>query len=168
MEGFQALVTIVPWNFVAQIANLLITMLLVKKFLFQRVQKILDQRQALCNAQLEEAASAREKAEQAQAQYEEALAQAKAEAGEIVKAADRTAAAHSEEILEDARRQAQAMLAKAEADIAQQRKKAVNEVKDELGGIAVDIASKVVEREVRPEDHAKLIDEFIQNVGVDS
>ena len=162
MEGFQALVTIVPWNFVAQIANLLITMLLVKKFLFQRVQKILDQRQALCNAQLEEAASAREKAEQAQAQYEEALAQAKAEAGEIVKAADRTAAAHSEEILEDARRQAQAMLAKAEADIAQQ---AVNEVKDELGGIAVDIASKVVEREVRPEDHAKLIDEFIQNVG---
>ena len=122
MEGFQALVTIVPWNFVAQIANLLITMLLVKKFLFQRVQKILDQRQALCNAQLEEAASAREKAEQAQAQYEEALAQAKAEAGEIVKAADRTAAAHSEEILEDARRQAQAMLAKAEADIAQQRK----------------------------------------------
>ena len=111
MEGFQALVTVVPWNFVAQIANLLITMLLVKKFLFQRVQKILDQRQALCNAQLEEAASAREKAEQAQAQYEEALAQAKAEAGEIVKAADRTAAAHSEEILEDARRQAQAMLA---------------------------------------------------------
>ena len=160
MEGFQALVTIVPWNFVAQIANLLITMLLVKKFLFQRVQKILDQRQALCNAQLEEAASAREKAEQAQAQYEEALAQAKAEAGEIVKAADRTAAAHSEEILEDARRQAQAI-----AEIAQQRKKAVNEVKDELGGIAVDIASKVVEREVRPEDHAKLIDEFIQNVG---
>ena len=65
----------------------------------------------------------------------------------------------------NARRQAQAMLAKAEADIAQQRKKAVNEVKDELGGIAVDIASKVVEREVRPEDHAKLIDEFIDKVG---
>ena len=39
MEGFQALVTIVPWNVVAQIANLLITMLLVKKFLSQRVQK---------------------------------------------------------------------------------------------------------------------------------
>ena len=106
-----------------------------------------------------------EPCEEAQPEPADELAQAKAEAGEIVKAADRTAAAHSEEILEDARRQAQAMLAKAEADIAQQRKKAVNEVKDELGGIAVDIASKVVEREVRPEDHAKLIDEFIQNVG---
>ena len=106
-----------------------------------------------------------EPCEEAQREPADELAQAKAEAGEIVKAADRTAAAHSEEILEDARRQAQAMLAKAEADIAQQRKKAVNEVKDELGGIAVDIASKVVEREVRPEDHAKLIDEFIQNVG---
>ena len=65
----------------------------------------------------------------------------------------------------EARRQAQAMLAKADADIAQQRKKAVNEVKDELGGIAVDIAAKVVGREVSAEDHAALIDEFIQNVG---
>ncbi|MBQ8647081.1 MAG: F0F1 ATP synthase subunit B [Oscillospiraceae bacterium] len=165
MEQYQALVTIVPWNFVAQIANLLITMLLVKKFLFDRIQKVLDQRQAMCNAQLQEAEAAREAAQTAQAEYEQALAQARAEAGEILQAANRTAAARSEEMLAEARRQAQAMLAKADADIAQQRKKAVNEVKDELGGIAVDIAAKVVGREVSAEDHAALIDEFIQNVG---
>ena len=57
------------------------------------------------------------------------------------------------------------MAAKAEADIAQERKKAVNEVKDEIGGIAMEIASKVVEREIREEDHRDLIDEFIKNVG---
>ena len=51
------------------------------------------------------------------------------------------------------------------ADIAQERKKAVNEVKDEIGGIAMEIASKVVEREISEKDHKDLIDEFIKNVG---
>ena len=44
-------------------------------------------------------------------------------------------------------------------------KKAVNEVKDEIGGIAMEIASKVVEREISEKDHKDLIDEFIKNVG---
>ena len=58
-----------------------------------------------------------------------------------------------------------ALKQKAEADIAQERKKAVNEVKDEIGGIAMEIASKVVEREIKEADHQDLIDEFIKNVG---
>ena len=50
-------------------------------------------------------------------------------------------------------------------DIAQERKKAVNEAKDEIGGMAMEIASKVVEREIKEADHKDLIDEFIKNVG---
>ena len=50
-------------------------------------------------------------------------------------------------------------------DIAQERKKAVNDLKNEIGGIAVDIAGKVVEREINETDHKALIDEFIRNVG---
>ena len=41
----------------------------------------------------------------------------------------------------------------------------VNEVKDEIGGMAMEIASKVVEREIKEADHQDLIDEFIKNVG---
>ena len=54
---------------------------------------------------------------------------------------------------------------KAEKEIAQEKKKAVNEVKGEIGGIAMDIAGKVIEREINEKDHEKLIDEFISNVG---
>ena len=60
---------------------------------------------------------------------------------------------------------AAALRAAAEADIAQERKKAVNDLKNEIGGIAVDIAGKVVEREINETDHKALIDEFIRNVG---
>ncbi len=45
------------------------------------------------------------------------------------------------------------------------RRKAVNDIKNEIGGIAMDIAGKVIEREISEEDHKKLIDEFIENVG---
>ena len=41
----------------------------------------------------------------------------------------------------------------------------VNEIKDEIGGMAMEIAGKVIEREISEEDHAKLIDDFIANVG---
>ena len=49
--------------------------------------------------------------------------------------------------------------------IAQEKKKAINEFKNEIGGLAMDIAGKVVEKEINEADHKKLIDEFIKNVG---
>ena len=70
-----------------------------------------------------------------------------------------------QEIVDAARASARAMRDAAEADIEQEKKKAVNELKDEIGGIAMDIASRVVEREISEQDHRALIDEFIRNVG---
>jgi len=67
--------------------------------------------------------------------------------------------------LKSAAQEARAMKEKAESDIAQEKRKAVNEVKNEIGGMAMEIAGKVIEREIKEEDHAKLIDEFISNVG---
>ena len=94
------------------------------------------------------------------------IAERKAKAdSQIVASAQKTAAARSEELLGEARAQAAALKQKAEADIAQERKKAVNEAKDEIGGMAMEIASKVVEREIKEADHKDLIDEFIKNVG---
>ena len=67
--------------------------------------------------------------------------------------------------MRQAQEQAAGIRRKAEADIAQEKKKAINEVKDEIGGLAMDIAGKVVEKEINEADHKKLIDEFIKNVG---
>ena len=98
-------------------------------------------------------------------EYEQNMLDAKDKANQIVTSAQKTAAIQSEEILKEAADQAAAIKAKAEKDIAQEKRKAVNEVKNEIGGIAMEIAGKVIEREISEEDHAKLIDEFISNVG---
>lgn len=162
---FQQLVTIVPWNFVAAICNLLIQMWLIKKFLFKPVQKVLAQRQQLADDQIAQAETALGDAEAMRADYERRLAAAKEEAAALVQNATRTAQLRSEEILRQAQADAVEIKNKADADIAQQRKKAINEVKDEIGGIALEIASKVVEREIDEKAHQDLIDEFIRNVG---
>ena len=165
MQLYQALITLDGWTFVAQICNLMIQLVIFKKLLLNPVKKVIAERKAKADSQIADAQKLRTEAEAMKAEYEQNLQNARAEANQIVASAQKTAAARTEEMLGEARAQAAALKQKAEADIAQERKKAVNEVKDEIGGMAMEIASKVVEREIREQDHQDLIDEFIKNVG---
>jgi len=161
MELYQALITLDGWTFLAQICNLMIQLLIFKKFLLNPVKKVIAERKAKADSQIADAAKLRTEAEAMKAEYEQNLQKA----NQIVARAQKTATARGEEIVGEARAQAAALKQKAEADIAQERKKAVNEAKDEIGGMAMEIASKVVEREIKEADHKDLIDEFIKNVG---
>ena len=165
MQLYQALITLDGWTFLAQIYNLMIQLVIFKKLLLNPVKKVIAERKAKADSQIADAEKLRTEAEAMKAEYEQNLQNARTEANQIVAAAQKTAAARSEELLGEARAQAAALKQKAEADIAQERKKAVNEVKDEIGGMAMEIASKVVEREIKEADHQDLIDEFIKNVG---
>lgn len=84
---------------------------------------------------------------------------------EIVGSATRRAAERSDEILRESSQQASAMVKKAERVIEQERIKAHKELKDEVADLSVMIASKIVERDVKPEDHERFIEDFIDKVG---
>ena len=146
----QDLVTI-NWTFIAQICNLFIQMLLIKKFLFKPVREILAKRQAKADADIREAEEAKNEAAAIKAEYEQNMLEAKEKANELLATAQKNAAAKSDEMLREASSQA--------------RRKAVNELKDEIGSMAMEIAGKVIEREISEKDHARLIDEYISNVG---
>ncbi len=165
MELYQALITLDGWTFLAQICNLMIQLVIFKKFLLKPIKQVIADRKAKADREIADAQKLRTEAEAMKAEYEQNLQNARTEANQIVATAQKTATARSEEIVGEARAQAAALKQKAEADIAQERKKAVNEVKDEIGGMAMEIASKVVEREIQEADHKDLIDEFIKNVG---
>ena len=165
MQQVQDLVTLVPWTFVATICNLFLQIYLIKRFLFKPVNEMLEKRRSMADAQIQDAIKAKDEAQAMKAEYEQNMADAKNKANEILTSAQKTASVQSEEILKEAAAQAAAIKAKAEKDIAQEKRKAVNEIKDEIGGMAMEIAGKVIEREISEKDHAKLIDEFIANVG---
>lgn len=163
--GTLDLVSIVPWEIITQLINLLLLFLLLKHFLFKPVQNILNARQAEIDKSYADAETAQTRAEELRDEYEKRISDAKAEAADIAKAASRKAQAHYDEVVGTAKADAARLRGKAEAQIEQEKKKAMNELKDEISGIAVDIASKVVEREIDEKDHEELISEFIKGVG---
>ena len=136
----QELVGLVTWTFVAQICNLFSQVYLIKRFLFKPVNEMLEKRKALADAQIREAEKAKADADAIKTEYEQNMKEAKEKANEILTTAQRTAALQSEEVLKEAASQAAALKSKAESDIAQEKRKAVNEIKDEIGGMAVEIA----------------------------
>ncbi len=165
MNLYQALITVDPGTFVVQLCNLMIQLVILKKFLLEPVQKVLNERKAIADAEIADAQKANQDAQALKAEYEQNLASAKAEANDIVAAAQKTAAVRSDAIVGEARTAAAKLKEKAQEDIALEKKKAINQVKDEIGDMAMEIASKVVEREINQKDHQALIDEFIKNVG---
>ncbi|MBQ7679515.1 MAG: F0F1 ATP synthase subunit B [Butyrivibrio sp.] len=166
--GTQDLVTIVPWTFIAQICNLFIQMYLIKRFLFKPIGEILEKRKALADKEIREARESRAQADQLKDQYETSLADAHQEAARIISDAQREAQAKADELVQEAEQTATNLRKRAAADIEQERRRAINEAKDEIGGLAMDIAGKVVEKELNESDHRRLIDDFITRVGAAS
>ena len=165
MDLYQSLVTVNPVTLIAQICNLFLQLLLVKIFFLDKIKAILDQRREAADKEINDAKAAREDAMNIKATYEENMRQSKAKADQLLINAQQTANARSEEIIHDAQRTAVAIKQKAEAEIAQEKKKVLNEAKNEISGLAMAIAGKVVGRELTADDQSKLIDSFIDELG---
>ena len=153
------------WQVVAQLLNTLILFLILKKILFVKVKELIDARQMEVDKMYADADTAMAEAERLKNVYSESIAGARDEAQRIVTDARRSAQDQADAILAEARAEAAVLREKAEADIVSEKKKAVNEIKDEISDIAILIAEKVVEKEITPADHEKLIAQFIDRVG---
>ena len=165
MELYQSLVSVNPITLIAAICNLFIQLFVFKKFFWDKVLAVIDARREAADKEITEAEDAKAEALAIKQTYEQNMLQARAQADQILQSAQKSAVARSEEIIGQAQQQAAQIKAKASADIEQEKKKAINEAKDEIGGLAMDIAGKVVEKEINEADHKKLIEDFINKVG---
>ena len=165
MDKYLAFFTIDVWTMIFTWVNMLILFTVVKKLLFKPINNILNQREAEVKQIYDEANVANEKAMSLEKEYSEKMAQAREEAGEIIKQATLTAQKREKEIIESAHEEVASMTRRAETQIAQERKKAYQEIKNEISDISVAIAGKMVQREIKAEDHEVIISQFIENVG---
>ena len=162
---YQSLVTVNPVTLIAQICNLFIQLLIVKIFFLDKIKAIIDKRREAADAQITEAENAKAEALAIKQTYEQNMLQAKAKADDLLMTAQRTANSRSEEIIAQAQQQAAQIKSKASADIELEKKKALNEAKNEISDLAMAIAGKVVARELNAEDQADMIDRFIDELG---
>ena len=156
------------WQILISLANLLIMLLIIKKFLFKPVMKVMQARQEQVDKIYDDANEDRSAAADMKQEYEERLASAREEADGLVRNAVATAQRRGDAIVAEANSQASHLKQKAEEEIALEKKQMLLTVRSEISDMAVSIASKVVEREIQKEDHENFMDEFIRNVGEES
>lgn len=158
-------VSIDVWTIIMQWGNLLILMWLFKKFLFKPVMAILDARNDEIKNIYDEAEAVKKDAEELKNEYDSKLSGARDEAEEIVKFAVKNAKISSDEIISDAQSKAASIVERANEKILIERKKAVNEAKNELSDMALTIAGKVIERQINSDDDKRMIEKFIEELG---
>ena len=165
MGKFEAFLGVNPWTALLTLANTIALFLVLKKFLFKPVMKMIQDRQHEIDTMYDEADQAKQNALSIQAEYEQKLSVATETSQKMVKEAVARGKNREEEIIRQARADAAAFMDKASADIAQEKKKALNDAKDEISGIAMSIAEKVVGRQLNDADQSKLVDQFINELG---
>lgn len=163
--GFESFMGVNFFTCIATLLNLLIVYALMKKFLFKPVKKMIDERQQEIDDQYADADRSRKEAALLKEQYETRLAEANAESDEILKAAYRKAQLRDEEMLREAQEKAAQTLRRADEQVELEKKRAMNEIKDEVSVMAVDIAAAVLARDIKASEHSQLIDSFIENLG---
>ena len=162
---FESFLGVNPWTALFILLNTLTIFFVAKKFLFKPVMKIISDRQKEIDNLYADAGAAKEQARQLQESYQQKLNAAQETSDRIVKEAVARGQSREEQIIRDANAQAAAIMDKASRDIAQEKKKAINDAKNEISDLAMAIACKVVGHALEGADQASLIDGFIRELG---
>ena len=152
-------------NLVFTIINLLVLYLLMKKFLFGPIIKVMDVRKAMIDQQF---AGAKEQEDQAKAlkeQYEGALKSAREESFQIMEQDRKEAKAQADKTVEDTQAKVSAMLAKAQEDINTERENAMRQMKDDVASLAMEAAGKIIGKNSGADQDLSLYDQFIEKAG---
>ena len=153
------------WQTLISLANLVLLFLIVKRFLFKPVQTMLKNRQNEIDQQYEAAENANRSAEENKAQWEEKISSVKERTDEMLKKAQDNAKRQSDTILSKAKEQAEGIVRQAEVQAELEMKKAEESIKQEIVEVSTALANKLLEREIKEEDHRNLIDSFIEKIG---
>lgn len=165
MGQFEAFLGVNFWTALFTLGNTIVLYFVLKIFLFKPVMKMIEDRQKEIDLIYASADQAKSAADALQAEYQQKLSVATETGDRIVKEAMARGQSREEEIIRQANAEAAAIMDKAAADLAQEKKKAINDAKDEISGMAMAIAEKVVGRELKETDQNKLFDEFINELG---
>ncbi len=153
------------WQIIISLANLVILFLLFKKFLFKPVKEMIAKREAAVEAELDAAKHEHDAANEERRQWEAKMASADEEADRIIQNAVTKANKKSGVIISTASERADEIIKVAKFEASLEHKAAQEGIKREIVDLSSTLTGKLLEREIKPEDHSELIDEFINEIG---
>ena len=149
---------------IAQILNFLILMVVLAKFAYKPLLKVLDERQKKIADNIESAEHAKIEAEQLKQEYQEQLSSARKEAQAIVEKAEKLAEEAKEAILQEARVESARILKKVQEEVARERMLALEQLKGEVVALSMAVAAKIIEKNIDTEANANLVSSFIEKL----
>ena len=141
--------------------NFAIVLLLLTKFAWNPLLKVIAERQARIAGQIEAADQERVAAEKLRAEYQQQMQNAQGDAQSIMDKAMRQADNTKEEIIASAREEHARLLEAAQEKIARERQQALEDIRSEVVAISVAAAAKVIGQSVDEKVNARLVDDFI-------
>lgn len=153
------------WQILISLCNLFLLFLILKKFLYKPVKKMMAQRQAALDEQYEKAAESERAAEIDRKAWAEKMQGAKAEADRLVKTAEARADRRSEQIVAKAKDEADGILRDAQSQAVLEKKKAEAEIKREIVDVSAALTEKILRREISEEDHRAILDSVLSEIG---
>lgn len=153
------------WQILISLCNLLILFLILKKFLYKPVRRVMQERRSALQRQYSDADEARRMAEANQKVWEEKMRSAKIQADDILKNASELAERRCGQMISEARERADDIIQEAKDQSAMERKKAQAEIKKEIIDVSAVLTEKMLGREINAEDHRAIIDTVISEIG---
>lgn len=145
--------------------SFLVVFLLLKKFAFPNLNAMLDERREAIQGKLEESDRALADAERVKATYATKIDEARTEGNKIIEEAKGTAESLRRDVVAKAEAEAQAILARAQAEVSTERDRALSELRSDVGALSVELAGKIVEKELDASAHQSLVDEYIARLA---
>lgn len=161
----QDLLTI-NWNLIFSIITVLVLILILKHFFFEKVKKFMDERKANVEEQFQKAEEAENQAREKLDEYNEILAGAEKEKRVIIADAMENAKLQANSVLDEARKEAADIREKSRLQIEREKIAARKEIHNEVGDSAVQLAEKILESELDEDAQASVIDEIISKSEV--
>ncbi len=152
-------------KFLWQIVNFLFLLFILKKIAYKPILTMLDERKKSIEDAISNAESAKNDAEKMRKEYESRLAEAKQEAQEIIAKATKLGEEVKKDIVTNAQAEATKAIQRAQEEIGREKDQAIAALRDEVATLAIMAAGKVLGKTISVEDHKKLVDEFVTEVG---
>lgn len=153
------------WQILISLCNLLILYLILKKFLYAPVKRVLKERDDELRNKYENARKAQETADKNRSLWEQKLQTAEDAGTDIINRASERAENISDEIVSRAKDNADIIIKNAQKEADAAYKKAQDEIKNEIVDISTELTEKILNREITEKDHHDIINRVISEIG---
>lgn len=147
------------------LVSFVVLLALLAKFAFKPIAQALDRRSETIKKSIDEAEKQRAEAKKLMDDYQKQLAEARSEANKIIEEARGLGENVRKEVVEKANAEASALLQRSQAELQRQKEKGVQELKDTVASLSVQIASKVIEKEINEATHRQLVETLIKDLS---